>query len=78
MTYYKVTHKYKLSGHYERKYIGIYSCEANADEAIAILKNKDGFKDTFYGFKTKKVFKIFKPKLLDRTFWVDGFLTYTY
>ena len=78
MICYKVIHKYKLIDHFERKDIGIYSSLANAEKAIELLKNKNGFKDTVAGFNIKKVFRIFKPKFLDRTFWIDGFVTYTY
>lgn len=78
MICYKVTHKYKLDNHFERKDIGIYSSEANAQNTVEELKQKTGFCDTQDGFKIKRVFKIFKPKLIDKTFWVDGFDTYTY
>ncbi len=78
MIYYKVFHSYKLIDHFERKDIGIYSSISNAEKAVELLKVKNGFKDTISGFKIKKVFRLFKPKLLDRTFWIDGFVTYTY
>ena len=78
MILYKVTHKYKLDNHFERKDIGIYSSEEKARNAVAELKQKTGFCDTKEGFKVKKVFRFFKPKLIDKTFWVDGFVKYTY
>lgn len=78
MICYKVTHKYKLDNHFERKDIGIYSSEENAQNAVEELKTKTGFCDTQDGFKIKKVSKIFKPRFLDKTFWIDGFDTYTY
>lgn len=78
MICYRVTHKYKLDNHFERKDIGIYSLEANAQNAVEELKQKTGFCDTQDGFKVKKVFRFFKPKLIDKTFWVDGFVTYKY
>ncbi len=78
MIYYKVVHKYKLIDHFERKDIGIYSSISNAEKAIELLKDKDGFKDTALGFKIKKIFRLYKPRLLDRTFWIDGFDTYAY
>lgn len=78
MFLYKVTHKYKLNDHIEKKQIGIYSSEKNALDAITILKQKSGFCDTQDEFKIKKVFRILKPKLINKTFWVDGFITYTY
>lgn len=78
MTFYKVTHKYKSADHFERKAIGIYSSEQNAAQAIECLKQKVGFRDTPNGFRTKKVFRLFRPKWVDKTFWIDGFVTYTY
>ena len=78
MIYYKVTHKYKLIDHIEKKKIGIYSSLENANKAIKELELKDGFIDTKNGFSIKKVFSFVKPKLLDKTFWVDGFDTYVW
>lgn len=78
MIYYKVIHRYKLIDHFECKDIGIFSCLTNAEKAIALLSDKNGFKETANGFKIKKSFRFFKPKLLDKTFWIDGFDTYTY
>ena len=78
MIFYKVTHKYKLDNHFERKDIGIYSSEENARNAVEDLKQKNGFCDTQEGFVINRVFRIFKPKLIDKTFWIDGFDTYTY
>ena len=78
MICWKVSHKYRLVDHFERKDIGIYSSLENAEKAIATLKDKNGFKDTVDGFRITKVFILFKPHLLDNTYWVDGFDTYTY
>ena len=78
MICYKITHKYKLQDHYERKDIGIYSSLLNAKNAIEHLKEKDGFRDTVEGFRIKKVFRLCGPKLIDKTFWIDGFETYIY
>jgi len=78
MICYKVTHKYKLQDRKEIKEIGVYSSISNAKNAIEILKVKEGFKDTVNGFRIKKCFVFLKPKLLDKTFWIDGFITYKY
>ncbi len=78
MIYYKVVHRYKQTDHFERKDIGIYSSFSNAEKAIELLSDQNGFKETVSGFKIKKKIRLFKPKLLDKTFWVDGFYTYTY
>lgn len=76
MFYWKVTHKYRLIGRMESKGIGIYSSREKAQEAVERLKTKEGFKDTPEGFKVNKVFRFMKPRLLDNTYWVDGYDTY--
>ena len=76
MFYYQVIHKYKLIDHFETKEIGIYSTIEKANKTIDNLKVKEGFKYTIDGFKVTKMFKFIKPKLLDKTFWIDGFDTY--
>ena len=76
MICWKVSHKYKLIDHFERKDIGIYSSLENAEKAVALLKTKSGFKDTADGFRITKVLTLFKPRLIDNTYWVDGFDTY--
>ncbi len=76
--YYKVRHKYKLHDHIEKKYIGIFSTEENAKAAIRYIKDKKGFIDTPEGFKILKVLRLKAPKLLDKTFWEEGFDTYHY
>ena len=76
MICWKVSHKYKLIDHIERKDIGIYSSLENAEKAVALLKTKSGFKDTADGFRITKVLTLFKPRLIDNTYWVDGFDTY--
>lgn len=78
MICWKVYHKYKLIAHIELKSIGIYSSKENAEKAIALLKTKNGFKDTVDGFRITKVFTLFKPRFLDNTYWVDGYDTYYY
>lgn len=78
MICWKVSHKHKLIDRIERKDIGIYSSKENAENAIALLKNKNGFKDTVDGFRITKMFALLKPRLLDNTYWVDGFDTYIY
>lgn len=75
---YKVSHKYKLMDHFEYKDIGIYSTMGNAEKAIAVLKSKNGFKETADGFRIKKVFRFNRPKFADKKFWIDGFDTYKY
>ncbi len=78
MFYYRVTHKYMLFDHIEKKDIGIYSSLEKANMEINLLQDKNGFKETKDCFFVEKVFKFTKPKLLDKTFWIDGFDTYYY
>ncbi len=76
MIVYKVIHKYKLQKHTEKKSIGIYSSCKLAEMAVEELKTKQGFSETQNDFKIKKTFRLSKPKLINKTFWVDGFITY--
>ena len=78
MICWRASHRYRLADHIERKNIGIYSSMDNAEKAIEMLKTKSGFKDTMDGFAIKKVFRFSKPPLIDNTYWIDGFDTYTY
>ena len=50
MIYYKVTHKYKLIDHVEKKNIGVYSSLEKANNDIKELELRDGFIDTKEGF----------------------------
>lgn len=77
MIVYKVVHKYKLQKHTELKNIGVYSSYDLAENAIEKIKKAQGFNDTQNGFKIQKTFRLFKPKLINQTFWDEGFVTYT-
>ena len=55
--------------HDEQKLIGVFSSEANAQEAIEHLKDKEGFRDL-----PLCCFEIHKTKV-DRIGWEDGFAT---
>ena len=46
MFYYRVTHKYMLFDHIEKKDIGIYSSLEKANMEINLLQDKNGFKET--------------------------------
>ena len=76
MTVYKVVHKYKLQKHTEYKNIGIYGSYELAENTVEELKTKQGFCNTQNGFKIQKTFRLFKPKLINKTFWDNGFVTY--
>lgn len=76
--YYKLKHKHRLSGHVEKKYIGIYSSLEKAENARQSLMTQAGFMDHPEGFYIRKVIRLFAPKLIDKTFWEEGFTTYHY
>ncbi len=76
MFIYKVIHKYNLDKDFEIKEIGVFDSKEKAQDAIDTIKNKSGFKDYQDGFSIKKIFKIFKPSLINKIYWVDGFDTY--
>ena len=80
MLYYKVIHLFltKQPEHIHYFNIGIYDSKESAKNAIKMLKVKDGFclrPDKFYILRT---FRFKKPKHLNRTFWIDGYTTYTF
>lgn len=55
--------------HDEEKLIGVFSSEEKAEEAINLLKNKEGFSDY-----PKECFEIHKTTV-DRPNWTEGFCT---
>lgn len=79
-TYYKVVHLFftKQPAHVHFFNIGIYDGKKKAFSAIDKLKTKEGFCLRPDKFHTYKVFRFRTPKLLNRTYWIDGFITYTY
>ena len=78
MVIYRVIHKYKTDKHFEIKEIGVFDSYKKATDAIDIVKNKNGFKDYQDCFSIKKLFKLFKPALLNNIYWKDGFDTVTF
>ncbi|MCD8180663.1 MAG: hypothetical protein LUF26_04200 [Firmicutes bacterium] len=67
---YVVQHSYESEdGHDEVKFIGVYSSEKNAKNAVDRLKNKQGFslfpEDCFY----------IEKYLVDEDHWTEGFIT---
>lgn len=76
MFYHKVIHKYRLDTHFEIKEIGLFDSYDKAKEAVDKVKNKPGFIDYQDYFITKRILKLFKPRLLNNVYWVDGFDTY--
>lgn len=68
MLYYKVT--------YEGKDVGIYSSKDNALGAMDVLLKQYGFTGKKENFKLSSVLRLRKPKMLDQTFWSNGFVNY--
>ena len=58
--------------------IGIYDSREKACAARDRLKEKEGFCLRPNRFYILKVFRFRTPKLLNHTYWSDGFSTYTY
>ena len=68
MLYYKVT--------CEEKDVGIYSSKENALGAMDILLKQYGFGGKQEDFKLSRVLRLRKPKMLDKTFWSNGYVNY--
>ena len=73
MDVFMLWHVYELRDdfgiHDEEKLIGVFSSEANAQEAIEHLKDKEGFRDL-----PLSCFEIHKTTV-DQVGWEDGFAT---
>lgn len=68
MLYYKVT--------YEETPVGIYSSKENALGAMDVLLKQYGFGGQRENFKLSRVLRLRKPKMLDQTFWTNGYVNY--
>ena len=73
--YYKVYHFYfrKIKDRFNFKDIGIYDSLEKANNAIETLKTQEGFIDYPDNFYVIKTIRFHSPKLLNRTFWEEGF-----
>ena len=80
MFYYRVTHFFitRKPEHFHGFDIGIYDSIEKAYAAIELLKTKPGFCLRPNAFKIRRVIRFKQPRLLNNTYWVDGFETYTY
>ena len=80
MICYRLTHFFitKQADHFHGFDIGIYDSREKAEAALAQLKDKPGFCLRPKAFRIRKVFRFRRPKLLNNTYWIDGFVTYTY
>jgi len=80
MFYYRLMHFFitKKPDHFHGFDIGIYDKREKAVAAIETLKTKPGFSLRPKAFYIRKVIRLKRPKLVNQTYWVDGFETYTY
>ena len=77
--YYKVVHLFftKQPARIHFFDIGIYDSKKKAFHSIEQLKTKEGFCLRPDKFHICKVLRFRAPRLLNRTYWIDGFITYT-
>ena len=77
---YKLTHFFitRQPEHFHGFHIGIYDSRDKAEAALAEVKDKPGFCLRPNAFRIRRVFRFKKPKLINMTYWIDGFETYTY
>ena len=80
MLYYRLTHFFitKQPNHFHSFDIGIYDSKEKAEAALAEVRDKPGFCLRPKAFRILPVIRFRKPKLVNRTYWIDGFETYTY
>ena len=79
-TYYKVYCFYvtKEPEHFHGFDIGIFDSREKAEQAVEQIKDRPGFCDHKDNIKIRKRIKLFKPKLLNKVFWTEGFTTCYY
>jgi len=79
-TYYKVYCFYitKEPEHFHGFDIGIFDSREKAEQAVEQIKDRPGFCDHKDKIKIRKRIKLFKPKLLNKVFWAEGFTTCYY
>ncbi len=80
MVYYKLTHFFitKQPDHIHYFPIGIYNSREKALAALDSVKYKPGFRLRPKAFHILPIIRFRQPKLVNRTYWIDGFETYTY
>lgn len=78
--YYQVKCFYitKEPDHFHCFDIGIFDSAEKAQLAVEKVKDKPGFCDHKDKIRIRKRIRFFVPKLLNRIFWEDGFVTYRY
>ena len=80
MICYQVIHLFftKQAEHIHYFNIGIYESRQLAERAVEMLRTKEGFRLRPQKFYIIKVLRFKKTRLINQTYWIDGFTTYTY
>jgi len=80
MICYRLTHFFITckADHFHYFNIGIYESKEKAQAALELLKSKPGFCLRPNAFIIRRVICFKRPCLLNNTYWIDGFETYTY
>ena len=80
MICYKVIHLFftKQAEHIHYFNIGMYESRQLAERAVEMLITQEGFRLRPHKFHILKVLRFKKPRLINQTYWIDGFTTYTY
>ena len=80
MLYYRVCHLFftRQANYIHFFNIGIYDSRKCAEDAIELLKSREGFRLRPKKFYIVPVLRLKKPRLLNRTYWTEGFIPYSY
>lgn len=69
-TVFVLQHSYEIDGHDETKFIGVYSTQEQADQAINRLKDQPGFRDKLDSFHVSEY-------EINKDHWTEGYATMT-
>ena len=80
MICHRLTHFFitRQAEHFHYFDIGIYDSKEKAQAALELLKTKPGFCLRPKAFRIRRVIRFKRPRLLNNTYWIDGFETYIY
>lgn len=78
MLVYRVWYLSLSAGRVQWFFIGVYDSRRRATDAIAQLRQKPGFCQRPEKFHMVRMPCLHLPKLINCTFWTEGFVPYTY
>ena len=80
MICYRLTHFFITAkpDHFHYFDIGIYDSKEKVNDALKQLKDKPGFSLRPNAFRIRRVIRFKRPRLLNNTYWIDGFESCTY